>query len=267
METGVNNFLKRISSELLIKSNSITGINISRSLKILDKNLKEHFANELHFLNVFGSYARGTILPRQFDKNSDIDILIGFRTNDSKLKPESYRERLLKFALKYYPSAKIMKDHPSIVIELNHINFDLVPGIFDNGVFYDSIEIPDKDGGWMETEPAQFNKKLTDANTSYKSIVKPIVRFLKAWNANERYPFYSFELESAIVDMSFSGDSFATGFLYAIDNLPTNSLSNVSSKKVDVLRNNAKWVREYLEREDLVKAKEVVRRIIPVSID
>ena len=267
METGINNFLKRISSELLIKSNSITGINISKSLKILDKNLKEHFTNELSFLNVFGSYARGTILPRQFDKNSDIDVLIGFNTSNSKLKPESYRERLMKFALKYYPSARIMKDHPSIVVELNHINFDLVPGVFHNGFFYDSIEIPDKDGGWMETEPAKFNKKLTEANTSYKSIVKPIVRFLKVWNASEGYPYYSFELESSIVDMNFGGDSFATGFLYAIDNLPTYSLPNVSSKKVDVLRNNAKWVREYLEREDLVKAKEVVRRVIPVDID
>ena len=267
METGINNFLKRISTELLIKSNSITGINISRSLKILDKNLKDHFTNELHFLNVFGSYTRGTILPRQFDKNSDIDILIGFHTKDSKLKPESYRERLMKFAFKYYPSAKIMKDHPSIVIELNHINFDLVPGIFDNGIFYDSIEIPDKDGGWMETEPAKFNKRLTDANTSYKSIVKPIVRFLKAWNANENYPYYSFELESAIVDLNFSGDTFASGFFYAIDNLPTSSLPNVSAKKIEVLRNNAKMIQEYIEREDLQNAKKIVRRIIPVNIE
>lgn len=267
METGINNFLKRISSELLIKSNSITGINISKSLQILDKNLKEHFANELSFLNVFGSYTRGTILPRRFDKNSDIDVLIGFNTSNSKLKPESYRERLMKFALKYYPSARIMKDHPSIVVELNHINFDLVPGVFHNGLFYDSIEIPDKDGGWMETGPEKFNKRLTDANTTYKSIVKPIVRFLKAWNANENYPYYSFELESAIVDLNFSGDSFASGFFYAINNLPTDSLPNVSVKKVEVLRNNAKRIQEYVEREDLVKAKEVVRRIIPVNIE
>ncbi len=267
MEIGINNYLKRISSELLIKSNSLTGINISKSLDILGRNLKEHFTNELSFINVFGSYSRGTILPRTFDKNSDIDVLIGFKTHSSKLKPESYRERLMKFAFKHYPSARIMKDHPSIVVELNHINFDLVPGIFDSGVFYDSIEIPDKDGGWMETEPKKFNKKLTDANTSYKSIVKPIVRFLKVWNANEGYPYYSFDLESAIVDMNFSGDTFATGFLYAIDNLPTYSLPNVSSKKVDVLRNNAKWIREYIEREDLSKAKEVVRRIIPIGIE
>ncbi|RAW01978.1 hypothetical protein DQQ10_05310 [Pseudochryseolinea flava] len=252
---------------MLIKSNSITGINISRSLQILDKNLKEHFTNDLQFLNVFGSYTRGTILPRQFDKNSDIDILIGFHTGKSKLRPESYRDRLLKFAFKYYPTAKVMKDHPSIVIELNHINFDLVPGIFDTGIFYNSFEIPDKDGGWMETEPEKFNKKLTDANTSHNSIVKPIIRFLKAWNAHESYPYYSYDLESAIVEMNFSGDTFASGFLYAIENLPTYELPNVSSKKVDVLRNNAKWIREYVEREDLAKAKDVVRRIIPVGID
>jgi predicted nucleotidyltransferase len=267
MEIGINNYLKRISSELLIKSNSLTGINIFKSLGILDKNLKEHFSNELSFINVFGSYSRGTILPRAFDKNSDIDVLIGFNTKNSKFKPASYRERLLRFAFKYYPSARILKDHPSIVVELNHINFDLVPGIIDNGVFYDSVEIPDKDGGWMETEPAKFNKKLTEANTSHKSIVKPIVRFLKVWNANEGYPYYSYELESAIVDMNFSGDSFASGLLYAIDNLPIYPLPNISAKKIDVLRNNAKWIREYIGREDLLKAKEIVRRIIPVNIE
>jgi len=66
--------------------------------------------------------------------------------------------------------------------------------------------------------------------------------------------------------MNLSNNTFATGFLYTIDNLPTDSLSTVSTKKIDVLRNNAKWIREYIEREDLSKAKEVVRRIIPVNI-
>lgn len=267
MDVGINNYLKRIASELLIKSNSISGINISRSIDALQKHLMEHFSSELSYLKVFGSYSRGTMLPREFDENSDIDILIGFNTHSSKLRPESYRERLKKFAFKYYPHARITKDHPSIVIELNHVNFDLVPSIFDKGIIYDSIEIPDKDGGWMETEPEKFNKKLTDANTNYNSIVKPIVRFLKAWNASQGYPYYSYDLESAIIDMNFSSDSYSSGFFYAIAELPTYSLPNASSKKVDVLRNHATWIKEYISREELSKAKEVVRRIIPVNIE
>ncbi len=267
MDVGINNYLKRIASELLIKGNSIPGINIARSIEVLQKNLIEHFPGELSYVKVFGSYARGTMLPREFDQNSDIDILIGFNTTSSKLRPESYRERLKKFAFKHYPNAKVTKDHPSIVIELNHVNFDLVPSIFDKGIIWDSIEIPDKDGGWMETDPEKFSKKLTDANTSYNSVVKPIVRLLKAWNAHQGYPYYSYDLESAIVDMSFSSDTYSSGFFYAIAELPTYSLPNVSSKKVDVLRNHVTWIKEYLSRNELSKAKEVVRRIIPVKIN
>lgn len=255
-----------MSSSLIIKSSSLTGLNIERSLHSLTGNLHNHFSSDINYLKVFGSYSRDTILPREIDKNSDIDILIGFNTESEKLRPESYRERLKKFALKFYPQSRITKDHPSIVVELNHINFDLVPSIYDKGFFYSSIEIPDKDGGWMETNPDDFNKKLTQANTSYNSIVKPIVRMLKAWNANQDYPYNSFDLESSIVEMNFSSDSFSSGFFYAIDNLPTFSLPITSSKKVDTLRHNADWIKTYLSREDLEKAKEVVRRIIPCQV-
>lgn len=103
-------------------------------------------------------------------------------------------------------------------------------------------------------------------NRLYNSIVKPIVRFLKAWNAAQNYPYNPFDLESRIVDMNFNSDSYATGFFYAIENLPTFSLPSVASKKVEVLQKNADWIRTYLSREDLVKAKDVVRRIIPTKI-
>ena len=112
-------------------------------------------------------HIQGIVSFPRFDTNSDIDILIQFNTDDyDKLKPQSYRNQLKKFAEVNYPNSLVVKDHPSIVIELNHIKFDLVPSIYDEGFFYDSIEIPNKNGGWMETEPDAFNKKLTAANTN-----------------------------------------------------------------------------------------------------
>lgn len=87
-----------------------------------------------------------------------------------------------------------------------------------------SIEIPDKNGDWMETEPEKFNKKLTDANTKYNFIVKPIIRLLKYWNASHEYPCYSFELETDIANMNFNDDNYESGFLYAIENLSTSDL-------------------------------------------
>jgi predicted nucleotidyltransferase len=264
MEVGLNNHLKRISSELFIKYNAEERSKTDRSIENIFGKLEEYFSDQTDELLVFGSYTRDTILPRRFDSNSDIDILIQFNTDDyDKLKPESYRNQLKKFAESNYPSSSVVKDHPSIVIELNHIKFDLVPAIFDEGFFYDSIEIPDKDGGWMETEPEAFNKKLTEANTSYNSIVKPIVRLLKYWNATHGYPYFSFELETAIADMDFSNDNYESGFLYAIRKLSDTDLPDWASDKLEVLKTNAGWVAEYLDRQDISKAKKALERILP----
>jgi len=219
MDIGLNNHLKRISAELFIKYDAEERRKIDKSINHVFNKLEEYFTDQIDEVLVFGSYSRDTILPRKFDSNSDIDILIQFNTeNYNKLKPESYRSQLKKFASIHYPNSSVIKDHPSILVELNHIKFDFVPAIFDDGIFYDSIEIPDKDGSWMETEPETFNKKLTKANTNYNSIVKPIVRLSKYWNATHGYPYYSFELETAIADMDFSDDNYETGFCMPLKN-------------------------------------------------
>lgn len=264
MEVGLNNHLKKISSELFIKEGSIERLNINRSLNIIINKMKGYFDDSIDEIIVFGSFTRGTILPRRFDENSDIDILVQFNTDDyDKLKPESYRSRLKKFAQDNYPRATVVKDHPSIVIELNHIKFDLVPSIFDEGLIYDSIEIPDKDGGWLETEPDEFNQKLTKANIRYNSIVKPVVRLLKYWNASHGYPFASFELEKIIADMSFGGDNYESGFLFAASELPKYGLPFWAKNHINVLRGNVENIENCLERQQIQKAKQVLGRILP----
>ena len=264
MEAGINNHLKRISSELFIKHSSDERKKIERSIENIIGALDEYFDDEINGSIVFGSYSRDTILPRRFDPNSDIDILIQFDTSGyEKLKPESYRNQLKKFAEVHYANSFVTKDHPSVVLELNHIKFDLVPSIFDKGFFYDSIEIPDKEGGWMETKPEKFNKKLINANAEHNFIVKPIIRLLKYWNASHGYPYFSFELETAIVEMDFNEDNYETGFLYAIGEFSTAGLPDWAARKVDVLKANAKWLDEYLERNDIAKTKNSLERILP----
>lgn len=263
MEVGINNHLKKISSRLLIKPKSLTGINIARSVDSISRNIQTHFQDDVTHVMVFGSYSRDTLLPREYDSNSDVDILILFASENGKLKPESYRERLKKFASQQYQHGKVVKDHPSIVVELDHINFDLVPGIFDEGVFYDSIEIPGKENDWIETSPQKFNKTLVEANTRCSSILKPIIRVLKYWNACSGYPYSSFELESMLANFNYSGDNYQKAFFYAIDNLETWSYPGIVSQKVEALQKKAKYVKEFLDNNDLVNAKRMVSKILP----
>lgn len=264
MDIGLNNHLKKISSDLFIKYGSTERTKINNSVRAIIQKLEDYFSDEIDEAILFGSYQRDTILPRIFDSNSDIDILVLFNTEDfDKLKPESYRAQLKKFSEYSYRNSFVAKDHPSIVLELNHIKFDLVPAIFDVGWVYDSIEIPNKNGGWLETEPKKFNEELVRRNTRFNSIVKPIIRLLKYWNASQSYPFYSFELEKQIADMNFNNDNYESGFLYAIKNLQMRNLSVSGERKVEALQKNAEWVKEYLEREQINKAKEAMNRILP----
>jgi len=115
----------------------------------------------------------------------------------------------------------------------------------------------------METEPDKFNNELTQANTKYNSIVKPIIRLIKYWNAAHEYPYFSFELETAVADMDFSNDNLESGFLYATKKLSSYDLPNWAAKKVDILKSDAKWINEYLEHEDIFKAKKALERILP----
>jgi hypothetical protein len=149
---------------------------------------------------------------------------------------------------------------------MSNIKFDLVPCRIYRGFWSNTYQIPSKTGSWLDTDPKGFNEKLTSANNSYGSIVKPIIRLLKCWNAYNSYPYASFELEQIIADMNFSNDNYQTGFLYAINHLPTYNLSDYQTKKVETLQKNKDWIKEYLDRDNQEKAIEVVRRILGVKL-
>lgn len=108
---------------------------------------------------------------------------------------------------------------------------------------------------------------MTNANTRYNSLVKPIIRLFKRWNAYNNYPYASFELEGIIAEMNFSNDNYETGFIYAIKQLPKFGLAEYNAKKVDTLKNNGAWIEDYLSRNNQDKAIEVVCRILGININ
>lgn len=264
MALDINGYLKSVSSELFIKYKSAERAKINTSIDNIITRIDEYFGDEVSQISLFGSYSRDTILPRKYDEKSDIDILIEFNTEKyKKLKPESYRNKVHKFASDTYRNSIVGKDHPSVVVELSFIKYDLVPCIFDKGIIWDSIEIPDKDGGWMETEPEKFKTTLTKANTRYNSIVKPIIRLLKYWNACNEYPYASYDLERSIADMDFSGDDFQSGFFYAVNKLSTYEMAGWAKNAVSNLKSRADKLDGFLDKEQEAKVNSVLSKIFP----
>jgi len=258
----INPRLQKIASDLFIKYSSTERNYINDKITNIKSKLNSYFGTSIQEIVLFGSYKRDTILPRSFDEYSDIDILVVFNNSQNEYTPETYRTRLKRFAEAKYSTSTVIKDHPSVVLELNKIKFDLVPSRIVDNFFSSSYQIPDKNGSWMNTDPSGFNTKLTQANTRYNSLVKPMVRLFKRWNANYSYPFSSYELENLIADVNFSGDNYETGFLYTINQFSTYGLSVDATQKVNTIKSNGKWIKEYLDRDNQEKAIEVTCRIL-----
>ncbi len=123
----INYTLQRISSDLFIKYKSKEREYIDNKIANFQKALKAYFGHAISDVLLFGSYKRNTILPRRFDEKSDIDVLVIFNQAQNEFTPETYRNQLRRFATYKYPRSPVLKDHPSIVLELGKIKFDLVP--------------------------------------------------------------------------------------------------------------------------------------------
>lgn len=193
---------------------------IATSITTLQSRMSLHFDSSTiaqHFR--FGSSTRGTILPRSMDERSDIDYMVVF--SDSSAIPQTYLNRLKAFVERRYGSSEIYQSSPTIVLELNHIKFDLVPA---TKTWLGEIQIPNGAGGWTTTNPNDFNATLEAKNKEHKSLIKPTIRLFKYWNATAGFPFQSFEMEKWVCGLSFWFLANQKDYFFAvIDKLSTDS--------------------------------------------
>lgn len=266
MASSIDTYLRSLSYSFYLKKDSaeITRINISKDnlLANLDKELgiliKRRF--------IFGSYDRDTILPRSIDRKSDIDIMVVFNHTQYERTPETYRAWLKNFGDKYYKDrygSEVVRSFPTVTIRLGNIHYDLVPAKEETQIWSSTLYIPG-DYGWQITDPSDVKTKLTEANTRYNQVVRPIVRLMKAWNCNNGYPFDSYKLELFVTGLNFYGDNVERGFFYAVGQLSTEwNDSQTKKDKVNSLKYNIGKVKECLGNYDVDGAKRWLHRILP----
>jgi len=199
---NANGFLTRLANSAIMRDSEQTSVH--GSLAALKVRLDSHFNGTIltgrpikrHF--AFGSFTRGTNLPGSMDAKSDIDYMIVFA--ESNATPQTYINRLRRFAEAKYPRSEIAQSAPTIVLSLRHIRFELVPAIES---FLSGPQIPapaSNYADWMETNPNDTNADLTRKNQNNNNLIKPLVRLVKYWNAQNQYPFESFELEKMVIN-------------------------------------------------------------------
>lgn len=191
---SVNGYLQELGSVLVLSSSEKSSI--STSVDTLKTRLSYCFASDIKEKKLYGSYVRETILPRKVDEDSDVDVMIVF-DNPYGYKPQTFLNKLKSFAEQYYSSSEIHQSSPTIVLELNHIKFELTPACVNYGSYY----IPKNPSEWMYTNPDGFHSKLDECNKKNSYKVKPIIRLLKYWNISKNYSgMSSFELEKKMAD-------------------------------------------------------------------
>jgi hypothetical protein len=207
---------------------------ITTSITTLSSRLASHFYGDISEKFQFGSSTRGTILPRSMDSRSDIDYMIVFKDEDST--PQTHLNRLKRFAEKYYSTSEIAQSHPTLVLKLNHIQFDLVPAIKH---YIEEYRIPAPASSyqdWVATSPNGFNTTLTSVNTRSNYKLKPAIRLLKYWNAKSDYVFDSYGLEKWVANQYFFCCSSIRDYLFSC------------IEKLDLDWNSAQWCKDKLER-------------------
>lgn len=238
---------------------------ISTSLATLSSRLNSYFGTQMISSFYFGSYSRGTILPRKADSYSDVDYLVVFSTGDGEKKPQTYLERLKNFANAKYSTSEISQSYPTIMLNLNHIRFELVPAVKD---YFGEYKIPNPNDNWSDwiyTYPLKASDALTEKNKNNNYQIKPLVRLIKYWNAKNGYPFTSFSLETYIVNYYYFGCISLKDYFYSFwENFEANYSSPQTTKdKVTRAKKIVASAKSYEASGYSLTAEQEIEKLIP----
>ncbi len=252
---SVNSYLQYLGSELVLRFDEKS--HISNSISFLKDRLSSYFGCDIKEIKLYGSYARETILPRKVDENSDVDIMVIFN-NSSEYKPQTFLNKLKEFAEKYYFNSVIHQSNPTIVLELNHIKFELTPAFISNSLYY----IPKNPSEWMWTDPDGFNSSLTNCNKMNDYKVKPIIRILKYWNINKNYrDLKSFELETKLTKRLLLAYLYCTSYTdylkYALSDLKYYTNDNRINTAISSIDKALQFEREGYSYSALIEIKKI----------
>jgi hypothetical protein len=255
---SVLSYLRDRAADLVLSASETEKVNTS--IAALESRLNYWFPTELAAHFKFGSSTRGTILPRWADEHSDIDYMVVFK--ESGFTPQTYLNRLKGFAEFYYQSSEIWQSSPTIVLELNHIKFELVPAL-SHGL--GSYKIPDGAGGWRETNPNDINTRLTLKNNANGYCIKPAIRLAKYWNACNGYVFDSYGFERwIVVDRYFSACTNLRDYLFAVfDGVHPNTGAQWRDEKIRRAKSIIAQVRHYEGLALTHNAEVELKKLIP----
>lgn len=252
---SANSYLFRLASDLVLSGGEKE--HVATSLDTIKSRLGYYF-DDVDEKKVFGSYDRGTILPRKADEQSDIDLMVVFE-NPSYYQPQSFFNKLKAFANHYYHTSEVHQSCPTVVLELNHIKFELVPAYKSYG-----YKIPLDSSTWQSTYPDSFKNDLAECNKNNDFKIKPLIRLMKLWNIKKNYrDMASFELEQELSkDLKYAYLNCSNYLDYAKKAFESIRFSTDISRAYRALGHVEEAIR--LDREGLTYSAELeIKKVFP----
>ncbi len=211
------------------------------------------FQDRLLEVVVFGSYSRDTIICK--DDEEDVDIVVIYKTREAQ--PDTYLKQIKTFCEETYSRSKIYQDHPTIVIDMEHIKFEIVPSIY---VSPGAVKIPapkSKELKWVNTNPKDLIVKVQTKDKNNKNLILPVIRILKYWNTLNGRAFTSFQIERAIIDKTYTCTTIREYVTSAISAIEEIASGEKQKNAIRLLREKLRRLRiletnnftEYIEQE------------------
>ncbi|MEL6538917.1 MAG: nucleotidyltransferase [Bacteroidota bacterium] len=193
---------------------------IERTLAHFEEVLRGQLGSTLLDIRLFGSYTRNTVLPRQYDPQSDVDILVVWDWQNKPEKPGNLRKRLLDILENAYPDALSQSDFPAVKLTFKHIKFDLVPALpIASHWANPQYHIPGPNDSWIVTTPTILKADLDYAlSDSPNHPVLNVIRLMKYWNGTQGYPLPSYYLEEQVIS-TFHKQNVIEGLVYALSHV------------------------------------------------
>jgi len=195
--------------------------NQRNKIKTSHKHLRENILQPLDYVShtfLTGSYKKKTLI----NPANDIDVFVVLkdysqnRYDANYITPHTILNKLKKDLKARYQNSEIKQDKPCIIINFEHVTFELTPAIEienywgGNSEFY--IPQMSKDNEWQKVEnPRILEKALTKANQNLSNKLNPLIKMMKKCKVNNNIKTPSFEMEKMAIDSLYSINGFRDG--------------------------------------------------------
>jgi hypothetical protein len=148
-----------------------------------------------------GSFGNGTSISGY----SDVDYFAWLKYENFSMDSSAILNKVRNALDARFPKTGIKIDSPAVIVPFGtdiSETTEVVPAQYSPNTLkdYTVYKIADGLGGWLQSCPEAHTNFITKKDKRLKERLKPLIRFVKAWNYHQKAKISSFYLELRVAD-------------------------------------------------------------------